>query len=194
MYSCDWSPLSLTSPGQDQTIVTPTLSWLSVKWRSDVSVRVDSAVAARGFFKASGSIVRWLSAQGERIGSRAAEHRLDEPARLSLGMVASRRARLHFPWQVHCSSAAPCCSQLPVWPVTRELNQCRSFETANRSVVQRGTAMSRRGRPSAARRTNWWESREHEVGCGHARRSVRSRSTQGRFAMAAQPELDAPFV
>jgi len=40
-----------------------------------------------------GSIVRWLftrNAQRERIGSRdAAEHRLDEPARLSLGMVAS---------------------------------------------------------------------------------------------------------
>src|SRR5215469_7631471 len=68
------------------------------------------------------------------------------------------------------------------------------IETANRSVAQRGTAMSRRGRSSAARRTNWWESREFEVGSGHARRSFRSRSTQGRFAMAAQPELDAPFV
>src|SRR5215469_5495598 len=48
------------------------------------------------------------------------------------------------------------------------------IETANRSVVQRGTAMSRRGRPSAARRTSWWESREFAVGCGHARRQAKA--------------------
>lgn len=34
--------------------------------------------------------------QRERIGSRAAEHRLDEPAKLSLGMVASRQSPLLF--------------------------------------------------------------------------------------------------
>jgi hypothetical protein len=74
--------------------------------------------------------------------------------------------------------------------VTCELTQGPLIESANRSVLQRGTAMSGRGRPSAARRTNWWKSREYEVGCGHDRRPVRSRSTQGRFAMAAPPELD----
>jgi hypothetical protein len=38
-----------------------------------------------------GSIVRWLFPRNAQrgIGSRAAKHRLDEPARLSLGMVAS---------------------------------------------------------------------------------------------------------
>ena len=45
--------------------------------------------------EASGSIVRWFfprNAQRERIGSRTAEHWLDEPARLSLGMVVSRQS------------------------------------------------------------------------------------------------------
>jgi hypothetical protein len=44
--------------------------------------------------------------------SRGARHRLDEPARLSFGRVASRRARLRFICQAHCSSAGLCCSQL----------------------------------------------------------------------------------
>lgn len=80
------------------------------------------------------------------------------------------------------------------WPSARH-SQVKSgppIESANRSVLQRGTAMSGRGKPSAACRTSWWESREYEVGRGHDRRPVRSRSTQGRFAMAAQPELDVP--
>jgi len=38
--------------------------------------------------------------QRENIGSRAAEHRLDEPARLSLGMVAPRQG----PPQFHLAS------------------------------------------------------------------------------------------
>jgi hypothetical protein len=33
-----------------------------------------------------------VNVQRENIGSRAAEHRLDEPARLSLGMVAPRQS------------------------------------------------------------------------------------------------------
>jgi hypothetical protein len=46
-----------------------------------------------------GSIDRWLflhSAQRERIGSRAAEHRLYEPHQLSLSMVASLQCRFRF--------------------------------------------------------------------------------------------------
>jgi len=42
-------------------------------------------------------------------------HRLDEPAKLSLGMVASPQCRFRFARQDHCSSARPR-SQLPVCP------------------------------------------------------------------------------
>jgi len=37
-----------------------------------------------------------VSVQRERIGSRAAEHRLDEPSGLSLSMVASLQSLLPF--------------------------------------------------------------------------------------------------
>jgi len=63
-------------------------------------------------------------------------------------------------------------------PITRSL--------AFRFPERRGTATIRQGTPSAARRTNWWESREYEATYGHVRRPVRSRSRQGRFGMAAQ--------
>jgi hypothetical protein len=62
------------------------------------SVSVDPPLRA-GIFQGMGSIVRWLfsrNAQRERIVSRAAEHRLDEPARLSLGMVGSRQSSPPF--------------------------------------------------------------------------------------------------
>jgi hypothetical protein len=67
-------------------------------------------------------------------------------------------------------------------------------ESANRSVGQRGTAMTRQGTPSAACRTNLWESQEYAVRCGRARRPVRSRSNQGTFATVGQPQPDAPCV
>jgi hypothetical protein len=82
------------------------LSWLSVKWRRTFSVRVDSAPVGAGIFKAWGSIVRWLFAlveQRESTNSRAAKHRLDEPTRLSLSMVASRQCRFCFTWRGYCS-------------------------------------------------------------------------------------------
>src|SRR5579863_3371689 len=46
-----------------------------------------------------------VSVQRERIGSRAAKHRLDEPARLSLSMVASLQSLPPFHPAVHFSSA-----------------------------------------------------------------------------------------
>src|ERR1017187_1593320 len=52
-----------------------------------------------GILKELGSIVRCLlprSGQRERISSRAADHRLDEPARLSLSMAASLKSPLPF--------------------------------------------------------------------------------------------------
>ena len=42
-----------------------------------------------GVYLSSDDSLLVVSAQRERIGSRPAKHRLDEPARLSLGMVAS---------------------------------------------------------------------------------------------------------
>jgi hypothetical protein len=60
------------------------------------SVSVSSTPSGRGF---SRSIVRWLSCcstQYERIGSRAAAHRLDESHQLSLSMVASLQCLLPF--------------------------------------------------------------------------------------------------
>ena len=73
--------------------------WLSVKWRRGVLRSCRFHLCGEGIFKAWGSIVRWLLACNTRcwrIGSPSAEHRFDEPARLSLGMVASGRARLRF--------------------------------------------------------------------------------------------------
>ena len=83
--------------------------WLSVKWRRGVLRSCRFHLCGEGIFKAWGSIVRWLLACNRRcwrIGSRSAEHRFDEPARLSLGMVASRQSPPPFHQQVHCSSAA----------------------------------------------------------------------------------------
>ena len=54
-------------------------------------ISVDSAPAGRGFSRHEGlsSDDSLPSVQRERRASRAARHRLDEPTRLSLGMVAS---------------------------------------------------------------------------------------------------------
>jgi hypothetical protein len=55
----------------------------------------DSAPSGRGFSRHWGLSIRWMEAAQE-TGSRAADPRLDEPAKLSLGMVASRQSPLPF--------------------------------------------------------------------------------------------------
>src|ERR1700677_4553253 len=50
-------------------------------------------------------ITFWWSGSG-RIGARAAKHRLDEPARLSLEWLHSCSACFCFTWRSNCSSAS----------------------------------------------------------------------------------------
>jgi hypothetical protein len=57
------------------------------------------------------------SLQRERLKSRAAKHRLDEPTGISLGMVASPQCPLPFRPADHCSSATTCRFSASGWPV-----------------------------------------------------------------------------
>ncbi len=89
-----------------------------------------------GIFKAWGSIVRWpfpRNAQCERIGSRAAEHRLDEPAGIpSLGMVASLQCPLPFrPARSIVAPQRPAVSQYPFRPgIPPDTKKAPGLETA----------------------------------------------------------------
>src|SRR5215469_10217774 len=71
------------------------------------------------------------------------------PALLSIGSMSPPgypsawlppgRARLRFTWQVHCSSAAPCCSQVPVCPSER--SRSRGGRCGVGEVGSRGTQL-----------------------------------------------------
>jgi hypothetical protein len=73
------------------------LSWLCLNWREG-ALRYEYSALRAGIFKALGSsdpMRIWEAAEEAR--SCAAYHRLDEPARLSLSMVASLQRPLPFP-------------------------------------------------------------------------------------------------
>src|SRR5580704_17410110 len=84
------------------------------------SVSVDSAPGGRGFSRHRGlssDDFLWLSVCSAKTLA---------PALLNIGSMSPPgypsawlppgRARLRFTWQVHCSSATPCCFQVPVCP------------------------------------------------------------------------------
>jgi hypothetical protein len=93
------------------------LSWLSVKWRSDVLRKCRLRPCGAGIF------------QGMRVyhpmafSSQCTSARGLAPALLNIGsmsppgypsaLLPPGRARLRFTRRVNCSSAAPCCSPLP---------------------------------------------------------------------------------
>jgi hypothetical protein len=58
----------------------------------------------RGFSRYQGLSIRWVSKAAQETDSHAADHRLDEPTRLSLSMVASLQCPLPFHPASHCSS------------------------------------------------------------------------------------------
>lgn len=48
----------------------------------------------------------WVLCGAQKRSRHAPVHRLDEPAGLSLSMVASPQCRFRFAWQIHSSAAA----------------------------------------------------------------------------------------
>ena len=72
------------------------LCWFSLKWRRDVLRLCRFRSFGAGIFQALGSIDPMMDKQRKKLLPCAADHRLDEPAKLSLSMVASPQCPLPF--------------------------------------------------------------------------------------------------
>jgi len=76
-------------------LVNPT-SWFSRKWRAGVFRKLVFPPFGRGFSRHQGLPIRWGLDGAQRCVRTPQPHRLDEPAKLSLGRVASQQSPLPF--------------------------------------------------------------------------------------------------